>query len=298
MHDVSRCVLGTVQLGVPYGVSNTTGQPDQAEAARIVSAAWAGGVREFDTAQGYGQSESVLGQALQDCEFLKSARVISKLPPVLEDFREAVLAAQVRSSLKRLKVSRLHGLMLHREEQLDVWDVGLGASMNGMKAKGYVGWCGVSVYSPEAALVALEMEGMDAIQCPANLFDRRFETAGVFRRAQVLGKTVYVRSVYLQGLLFMSPDAAERKVPGASVPLTAFDAVVQESGLSKAALCMGFVAQRYPQARILFGAETAEQVAGSIESCQVAIPAEIMERLEHIFVDDLNILDPSRWRNE
>ena len=54
-------MLGTVQLGLPYGVGNRTGQPSQQEAVRIIAAACEAGVNCFDTAAAYGTSEQVLG---------------------------------------------------------------------------------------------------------------------------------------------------------------------------------------------------------------------------------------------
>jgi len=55
----SHLVLGTAQLGLPYGIANQTGQPDQVVATAIIREAWNQGIREFDTAQGYGDSEQV-----------------------------------------------------------------------------------------------------------------------------------------------------------------------------------------------------------------------------------------------
>ena len=49
------------------------------------------------------------------------------------------------------------------------------------------------------------------IQLPANILDARFERAGVFEMARQRNKTIYVRSIYLQGLLLLKPE----DLPGA-----------------------------------------------------------------------------------
>ena len=77
-----KLILGTAQLGQNYGVANTTGRPDQQSANDIVRCALDGGISLFDTAQGYGESEAVLGHALGCHDFERSAKVITKLPPV------------------------------------------------------------------------------------------------------------------------------------------------------------------------------------------------------------------------
>ena len=78
--QTSRLVLGTAQLGMPYGIANKTGQPNMAAAESIVAGVWEGGVREFDTAQAYGESEIVLGKALKSLGIARQAKVISNSP--------------------------------------------------------------------------------------------------------------------------------------------------------------------------------------------------------------------------
>ena len=75
-------IIGTVQLGQAYGIANTTGQPEQQEANSIVRTAWDAGIMLFDTAQGYGNSESVLGATLRHCNATDAARIITKLAPM------------------------------------------------------------------------------------------------------------------------------------------------------------------------------------------------------------------------
>ena len=106
-----RLALGTAQLGMPYGIANRTGKPDLAAARSIVDTAWDAGIRYFDTAQAYGDSESVLGQALEN----RDAAIITKLPPKLEN-----VSQHLRESLRRLGRATIWGVLLHREEHLVV----------------------------------------------------------------------------------------------------------------------------------------------------------------------------------
>ena len=43
--EANRLVLGTAQLGMPYGIANRSGQPDASQARAIVEAAWEAGIR-------------------------------------------------------------------------------------------------------------------------------------------------------------------------------------------------------------------------------------------------------------
>ena len=56
---VDKIVLGTVQLGMDYGITNSYGKPEKLEALNILETAWENGIRRFDTAPGY-YSEDIL----------------------------------------------------------------------------------------------------------------------------------------------------------------------------------------------------------------------------------------------
>ena len=197
--DISfRLILGTAQLGMAYGIANTSGKPNQAVADGIVRTAWEGGIRTFDTAQGYGDSETVLGHALVSCHAASTARVITKLPPQLPECAEGIVAG-VSESRRRLGTPCLFCVMLHREEQLPLLDGYAGAALTSCRDAGEIKHIGLSVYSPEAALAAVRHPLVDMIQIPSSLFDRRFEQAGVFALADDMGKQIHIRSVFLQG---------------------------------------------------------------------------------------------------
>ncbi|MBQ8699417.1 MAG: aldo/keto reductase, partial [Schwartzia sp.] len=59
---MSGLCLGTVQLGMKYGVNNELGrQPTRKESYDVLQAALELGIDCFDTASAYGNAETVLG---------------------------------------------------------------------------------------------------------------------------------------------------------------------------------------------------------------------------------------------
>ncbi|HEY6181395.1 MAG TPA: aldo/keto reductase, partial [Terriglobales bacterium] len=77
----SELTLGTAQLGMKYGITNRTGKPARSVAVSLVRRAIGCGVMHLDTARGYGESEAVLGEALQGLQ--SSVEVITKLDPLV-----------------------------------------------------------------------------------------------------------------------------------------------------------------------------------------------------------------------
>ena len=58
---IDKIALGTVQFGLKYGISNSIGQTDRDEAAKILTYAASKNIQFIDTANVYGDSERVLG---------------------------------------------------------------------------------------------------------------------------------------------------------------------------------------------------------------------------------------------
>jgi aryl-alcohol dehydrogenase-like predicted oxidoreductase len=291
-----RLVLGTAQLGMQYGVANRTGMPDRATVEEIVNAAWSGGIKEFDTAQAYGESERALGRAFTTLGLGYEVSVVSKLAPGVQVGDRDHIFRSVRQSLKNLGVESLSGLLLHSEQDFASWDQGLGEIMLDLVKQGLTKRVGVSVYSPEKALAALNTEGIEAIQVPSNMLDRRFEAAGVFDLADKRGVKIYVRSVFLQGLLLLQPADLPSNLAMAAPTLKDMQALGESLGLTRKTLAMAYAVMAYPKAGIVVGSETAGQVKENISLYKAEAQNELVEMVRNRFIDiPEKLLNPALW---
>jgi aryl-alcohol dehydrogenase-like predicted oxidoreductase len=287
-----RLVLGTAQLGQPYGIANTAGQPNPATARGIVAAAWQGGIRYFDTAQIYGQSESVLGHALRVVGIADEACIITKIPPG----PDSVLTG-LRASCNRLGLQHLWGLLLHREEQLDQWDGPLGEALSQARDAGLIEHAGVSVYSAQRALQALELNGLDALQAPANVFDRRLKRAGVFERTTHRNVTIFLRSVYLQGLALMSVSRVAQVAPFAVPAVKRLEEFCHVHHLDRREFALRYALALDARAQVIIGAETPAQVTANCRTATAApLPAALCAEWDTAWPDDdETLINPGRW---
>jgi aryl-alcohol dehydrogenase-like predicted oxidoreductase len=292
----SRLVLGTAQLGMDYGIANTTGQPVYNTARSIVQEAWESGLREFDTAQAYGQSERILGRVLKDLGITDEVRVITKFAPDVDHSDRAALNNALEISLNNLGVEVLYGLMLHREDMLDLWEKGLGENLMDIVGSGKVKHIGVSVYSPEKAVQVLNTEGISMVQLPTNILDRRFEKTGAFELADNMDKTIYIRSIFLQGLVLLNKNQLPKGMQFASKIIEELDILANKLRMSKVELAMGYLKTTKPNARIVFGAETQQQIEKNISIWKKHFRPDLFQELKHIFcyVDE-RILNPTLW---
>jgi len=292
----SRLVLGTAQFGMRYGIANKIGQPDFLSVQSIVAEVWESGVREFDTAQAYGESERVLGKVLSSLGIAREAKVISKLHPAIDHQNSNALNLALQQTLARLGLPNLYGLMLHTEDLLDIWETGLKDTLDKFIEQGLVERIGVSVYSPQKAARALRTNGISLVQLPSNLLDRRFEKAGVFHEAKSFGKEIYVRSVFLQGLLLMSDSDLPASMRFANTVAKRLINFANETGFSLKQLALGYVRSAYPEQKVLLGCETLEQVRENLEIWSKETPRDIVDRVRREFQDiPEKILNPSLW---
>src|SRR5690606_18098685 len=106
---------GGVQWGMPYGIANRHGPPDDQELARLVARASAAGVRAVDTARAYGASEARIG-ALVPAHWAVGTKLAPDVAP--EGASTAELRARAEASLAAsraaLRRTRLDAVLLHR----------------------------------------------------------------------------------------------------------------------------------------------------------------------------------------
>ncbi|MBI5134708.1 aldo/keto reductase [Candidatus Uhrbacteria bacterium] len=289
-------VLGTVQLGMPYGIANKNGQPNHEIAEEIVRTALEHGIDEFDTAPGYGESEAVLGEALRVLNAGGTAKLITKLDPNLDYLDARAITDAIQASCVRLGVKKLHGVLLHREELLGLWGKGLGRILKDLVSQGYVDYVGVSVYTPSIALRALELDGLTIIQLPTNILDRRFESAGVFELAKKKSATVYIRSAFLQGLLFIDSRQLPETMTFARPSLELVEEAAGIFELTRQEFAFGYLKLAFPQAKILFGAETLDQVETNCRAWQREYPPALVGYVREHFRDiNERIVNPLVW---
>ncbi len=294
----SRLVLGTVQLGMAYGVNNTHGVPTKDEAFTILDAAHAGGINTFDTAQAYGTAEDRMGEWIAARSLAGKIFVVSKLKPnVLEEHTGSdvgdIVRTEIQESLMRLRLTHLDGYLLHTPQYLK--DDNVLKALRTAKEEDLVHNIGVSIYDEADALHAVEL-GLDYVQVPYNAFDQRLDKTDFFERAKKNGVTVFARSPFLQGLLLMQPEKLPPHLSEARPHLEKFIEIAKRHGLSQLEAALIFVHHSRAD-HIVFGAETEEQLSQILGIMKDAASAsELVKEIEDGFQGiDKSIVTPSLW---
>ena len=267
-HDytLSKLMLGTVQFGLPYGVANRSGQPTYKEVQAIVAAAIEGGVTCFDTAAAYGTSEEVLGRALHELGVADRVMVVTKVQPLSDAaVADATVAAReiehsVDRSRQRLRLDCLPLVLFHREADGRYLD-----ELDRLKAKGWLRHSGVSCDNrPGPAARFAANRCVRALQVPGNLLDRRHQHSGLLAEATAHNVAIFIRSVYLQGLLVMPEAAVPAHVRTVLTVRRKLEAVAQAAGIPLAELAIRYMLSQVGVTSLVIGVETVAQIQDNV----------------------------------
>ncbi len=293
---LSRLSLGTVQLGMEYGIANTTGKPDLPSCRAIIAAALGGGVTTFDTAPGYGDSERVLGA----CLGAGAGIVISKLPALDWTVGRAAAIESIRTSIEAslasLRRPRIDGYLFHSFADIDRDGRAALAELQRAQTEGLLGCLGASVYAPEEADACLAIDSLELIQVPFSLADRRLVENGFLDRARKAGRTVIARSVFLKGLLVAGRLPAELRE--AEPFRTQARRLADEAGTSVAELCLRHVLGVEGIDSVLVGVETIGQLRDDLAmAARGPLPRELRAEVARLPTLPAWILHPRNWQH-
>ncbi len=298
--DISALSLGTAQLGLSYGINNADGKPSQELANAILDCAMANGINTLDTAGAYGDSEVVIGNWLRTVPVEKRPFIVTKAAYLdhssLENLR-ADLFRRVRESKKRLGVEQLDMLMLHSFDDYVQDKDNVRAVMHELKAAGEVRFLGTSAYSNHD-FGEIAATGFDAVQIPLNLFDWKQIDNGGLKKLEESGMMIFVRSVYLQGLVFKTPETLAPHMEFARETLEKFQYLCNKYQLAPATLALSYALSLPGVTSLVLGSEKAEQVGQNVALMQqaVTLTAQQMEEIHTLFRDTPEqVLNPGMW---
>ena len=291
MHDAgSRLVLGTAQWGSAYGVTNARGALTDADVAEVVEEALARGVtmadthRTTDPAHGYG-------------------RALARLRPWAPRFRittkvfggptaDLPALAQLEATLEELGVPAVHACLVHDWSGLsDAEAAAVAEALAEAVQQGLAARVGVSAYDAAELERAERVFGrLGAVQVPASPVDQRLRHAGIVDRLSSAGVEIQVRSVFLQGLL-LDPETSSALAGHADV--RAFHRFCRDRDLAPVAACLSF-ARGLPWAGPVVVGVTSAAEFGEIADAWAADPVDA--GWSGLASDDLDLVDPRRWR--
>jgi len=302
--SVSSLALGTVELGLAYGIPlpGERGRPSDAEGIRIVHAALDGGINFIDTARAYGESERVVGLALADRreEVVLATKVVTQRPdgstPTGDELRRAMIAS-LDQSLRQLNTDWADIWQIHNVDNALVEQAETVAEVfAAARQSGKVRWTGGSFYGASLPLAALEADIFDVMQVTYSVLDQRLAD-NFFAAAQARDVGVVVRSVLLKGALTERAEQLPVHLAELTERSRSFRRTVAESGIgcSPAQAALAFALAHPSIHAVLVGVSNLSEVDDAVQAAQLTLPPGLVDLLRGLRLDDENLLNPGTW---
>lgn len=292
-------ILGTVQLGINYGINNKIGKPAIEEAFNMLDYAYDHGVTTLDTGPMYGDAEDIIGKyfARNNRRFLVNTKAPDVIPRELEAY--GFILNSIKGSLSRLQSECADCYFLHQFVHCRV--DGVMEAMRYAKKEGLIHNVGISLYHPnELTYIISEIADLvDVVQIPLNVFSMH-EWEDNMKKAKYAGIRIYARSIYLQGLVFMDPEDVFPRNIGVSEYIKYVCTEAESMDRPLAHFCHDVVISNSYLDDIIVGCESLEQLKSNIalENEKNVIGGEVIRRLNEYMVGvPKDVLDPTTWNN-
>ena len=280
--------LGTGQLPLAQGYGAPRGRPPQLEVRDILDIAARHGLRAFDVEGRSPQAETFLGQLIP-----KPSPFQVSISTVRPDKGPDLVEAEARAALVRLGVQQADVIFVPSASDLfGPHGLALWTRLQAMRDAGVCRRIGVSLYASDDPVGVAKRFRPDVVQAPASLLDQRLLVDGSLARLCEMGVDVHLRSIFLNGLLFLPPDRVPHQLKGAAGRLSRARRLIAEGRSDPMQAALGFALSRREASTVLVSVTSAAEMSAVIAAASTPPPDLDWDEMA---LDDPVALDPRSW---
>ena len=281
--------IGTAQFGLDYGISNFSGKVKLDEVKKIIRFAKISGIDTIDTARDYGDSEESIGK----CD-ISSFKVVTKIG-TFKGHENNICnwsEQEVKSSLEKLGLEKMYGILLHRPlELLSKNGDELFKSILKIKRDRLVEKIGVSVYSMNELMNIVDKFDIDIVQLPINIINQEILNSGYLKVLKSKNIEIHARSCFLQGLLLMDYNEIPLKFKKWSNIFLDWHNWLKKNNINAVQGCLSFINSIDGIDKVIVGIENVSQLKELINYSN----NKDIKNFPDLFSNDINLIDPSYW---
>lgn len=282
-------ILGTAAFQQSYGISNGVEERSYSEIQELLKFSQAHGINSFDSAPTYAPAEELLGNYLDhSLEPKVSTKVDSKACNSVNE-----IIASVQMSIQKLRVEFLETLYIHDPASIsNIQKIQIRDALIELKAMGLIENIGFSAYTMADVLQGIDaIPEINTIQVPENLADQRLFHSPELSCLKTEGISFVVRSVFLQGLLLMSPNKIPNNLFVFQSFLDQLISIAIEEECTVLELCLDYVSKIPWASHTLVGALNSRQIEEILHS-RTVLPSDWQEKIKPIHS---SLVDPRNW---
>jgi aryl-alcohol dehydrogenase-like predicted oxidoreductase len=282
-----KLVLGTANFDMFYGLERE--KLDKTTVTNLLNLAAENNIEHLDTANGYGNSEELIGKLIPlGLQF----KITTKIDPSNCKTVDDVLNV-IKESLDKTHQKRLWSVLIHRPEVLfgnnsTIVKIALLEALKNDLTENI----GVSAYTlAEVCEAKQSLPELKIFQIPENILDRRIASSQEIHKLSRSGNLFFVRSIFLQGLLTSDPDKLPLNLRDAREVLIELGKISVKLNLDIISLCIAYAKSLSWANGILVGVNSTVQLREIVSAFNKSYDIDFSEfpRL------DPNLVDPRSW---
>lgn len=291
VNSLNKLIIGTVQMGLDYGINNERGKISLKESHQILLSAHVSGITTLDTAEAYGNAHQVIGDFHRSNPNYKF-NIITKVP---HDVAANSIESKVKEYLEDLGVYCLEIVMFHSFDSFKSNQAVLDKLLE-LKSKRLINHIGVSVYTNDQLEYLVDKDDITVVQLPFNLLDNYSLRGALLEELKLKGKIIHTRSVFLQGLFFKKATDNHVIVKKLQFELDILNQMVSQYGCSIEELALSYCLQCKNIDNVVIGVDSVDHLNTNLKASSYMIDEEIIEKINKIKVNDVDFLNPSLWQ--
>ncbi|MET0274857.1 MAG: bifunctional regulator KidO [Phenylobacterium sp.] len=284
---ITKLGLGSGQFGLDQQQASR-GRPRDAEARDILAIAARSGIGMMEVGRHPHSAETTLGQVMPRPNPFR--RTVTTVRP---DRGPDLAEAEIRAQLVRLGVDSVEAILAPSATDLfsangpALWD-----RLRELKDQGLCKKIGVSVYASDDPVGLARRFKPDLVQAPASLLDQRMLIDGTLASLAEMGIEVHLRSIFLNGLLFLPPDRAPQHLQAAAGRISRARRLIAEGRSDPLQAALGFALSRPEATTVLVGVASSAEMSAVIAAAMSPPPDLDWDEMA---INDPAALDPQAW---
>ena len=287
----NKLILGTVQMGLSYGINNKSGKVSLKESLDILKFAFDNGIRTLDSAEVYGNAHHIIGIFHKRNSNLKF-KIITKFP---RDIKRNLIKDRLLNYLDILSVKSIDVLMFHSFESFLENKDSLNI-LTEMKLNGLINHIGVSVYTNDQLKLLINEDLITVVQLPFNMLDNVSVKGKLLYDLKTKDKIIHTRSAFLQGLFFKDFNENSIVLNNLSKELHVLNQIVVKSNCLMEELALSYCIKQTNIDNIVIGVDSLEQLKLNLKASTYPISKDSIDQINKIRVKNLSFLNPTLWK--
>jgi aryl-alcohol dehydrogenase-like predicted oxidoreductase len=302
--NVSAFALGTVELGLDYGISapGHGGRPSSGEAIHLIHSALDHGINLIDTARAYGTSEEIVGEALKDRRdraviATKTGTQAAGGVPLAGDDLNRHMRASLEQSLSALQTDYVDIWQIHNVDRNVLKEAETVAEVfDDMRSKGFVRYTGGSFYGADYPVQALALNLFDVMQITYSILDQRLADH-FFPLAKAANIGILARSVLLKGALTERAEHLPAHLNELRMRSRAVRELVTANklGATVPQTAIAFALAQPAIHAVLIGVSSEFELRSNLHSLALDLSPALLDQFKSLRLDDADLLNPGTW---